>query len=88
MLKDPQILLFDEATSSLDGKSEQLVQEALDRVTKNRAVLVIAHRSTTIKKADVILVMKEGKIDDIGTYDELLRRENGVFKHLMAESSV
>ena len=69
--KNPSLLILDEATSSLDTKSERLVQNALDNLMKNRTVLVIAHRLSTIKNADKIIVIDEGKIVEAGTHDEL-----------------
>lgn len=72
ILKDPQILILDEATSALDAESESLVQEALDRLMKNRTTFVIAHRLTTIKNADKIIVLSNGKIVEQGTHQELI----------------
>ncbi|XP_044749924.1 ATP-binding cassette sub-family B member 10, mitochondrial isoform X2 [Coccinella septempunctata] len=83
LIKDPKILLLDEATSALDAHSEHLVQEALERVMKGRTVLTIAHRLSTIQNADTIAVLKEGKIVEKGTYQELLNLDKGVFKELM-----
>lgn len=82
ILKNPKILILDEATSSLDSKSEQLVQEALDQLMKNRTSLVIAHRLSTIKKADKILVLKGGQLEESGTHDELVHKEDGLYKDL------
>ena len=72
ILKNPPILILDEATSALDTESERLVQEALDRLMKNRTTIVIAHRLSTIKNADMICVMHEGKIVERGTHDDLI----------------
>jgi ABC-type multidrug transport system fused ATPase/permease subunit len=72
ILKNPPILILDEATSALDSESEHLVQEALDRLMKNRTTLVIAHRLSTIKNADLIAVMHEGRIVERGTHGQLL----------------
>jgi ABC-type multidrug transport system fused ATPase/permease subunit len=82
VLKNPPILILDEATSALDSQSEKLVQEALERLMKNRTTLVIAHRLSTIKNADIICVMNEGRIVEAGTHDELLAL-NGAYKHLV-----
>ena len=82
ILKDPKILILDEATSSLDSKSEQLVQEALDELMKNRTSLVIAHRLSTIKKANKILVLKGGELVESGTHDELILKDGGLYKDL------
>lgn len=82
ILKDPKILILDEATSSLDSQSEQLVQEALDTLMKGRTSLVIAHRLSTIKNADQILVLKDGTLAESGTHDELIIKEGGLYKDL------
>ncbi|WP_018248157.1 ABC transporter ATP-binding protein [Orenia marismortui] len=81
VLKNPQILILDEATSALDTESEALVQEALDRLMKNRTTFVIAHRLSTILDADKIVVMEKGKIVESGTHEELLTKD-GVYKKL------
>lgn len=82
ILKNPPILILDEATSALDSESEHLVQEALDRLMKDRTTLVIAHRLSTIKNADMICVMHEGRIVEKGTHDELLAL-NRYYKRLV-----
>lgn len=82
ILKNPPILILDEATSALDTESERLVQEALDRLMRNRTTLVIAHRLSTIKNADMICVMHEGKIVERGTHDELIEL-NRYYKRLV-----
>jgi subfamily B ATP-binding cassette protein MsbA len=74
ILKNPPILIFDEATSSLDSESENLIQEAIDNLLKDRTVLIVAHRLSTIIRSDRILVMERGKIIDTGTHEELLQR--------------
>jgi len=74
ILKDPRVLILDEATSSLDSQSEALIQEALKPLFRGRTSLVIAHRLSTILAADVILVMNEGKLVERGTHAELLAR--------------
>lgn len=83
VLKDPRILILDEATSSLDSESERLVQEALDKLMVGRTSLVIAHRLSTIRKADRILVLDQGKISENGKHEELLAKENGLYKGLL-----
>lgn len=79
---NPSILVLDEATSSIDSYSEQLIQNATDKITKNRTSIVIAHRLATIKKADQIIVMDAGQIVEQGTHSELLEKENGYYKNL------
>ncbi|MDH5292324.1 MAG: ABC transporter ATP-binding protein/permease [Acidimicrobiia bacterium] len=74
ILKDPRILVLDEATSHLDTRSEALIQDALERLMVDRTALVIAHRLSTVKKADLILVLDEGRLVETGTHDELLDR--------------
>jgi len=81
ILKDPPILILDEATSALDGPSEQLVQQALTNLMKGRTTLVIAHRLATVRSADRILVLDAGEIPEVGSHDELLRR-NGLYSRL------
>lgn len=83
VLKDPRILILDEATSSLDSESERLVQEALDKLMVGRTSLVIAHRLSTIRKADRILVLDKGLISENGKHEELLAKENGLYKGLL-----
>lgn len=83
VLKDPRILILDEATSSLDSESERLVQEALDKLMVGRTSLVIAHRLSTIRKADRILVLDGGKITESGTHDQLLQKQGGLYKGLL-----
>ena len=80
-LKNPPILIFDEATSSLDNESENIVKESLERLAKNRTTLVIAHRLSTIRNAERILVLTENGIEESGTHDELMNK-NGVYASL------
>ena len=87
ILKNPPILILDEATSALDSESEKLVQEALERLMKNRTTLVIAHRLSTIKNASQICVLHEGKIVEQGTHDDLLAL-NGYYTRLVEMQSM
>jgi subfamily B ATP-binding cassette protein MsbA len=82
VLKNPEILILDEATSALDTESERLVQEALIKMMKSRTSLVIAHRLSTIQNADLIVVLKNGKIAEKGTHEELIAK-NGTYKKLI-----
>lgn len=82
LLKNPSILILDEATSSLDSESEKLVQEALETLMKGRTSLIIAHRLATIRSANAILVVNDGLIAEKGTHKELLEIENGIYKNL------
>lgn len=83
ILKDPAILILDEATSSLDAESESLVQEALDELMKGRTTLIIAHRLATIRKVDCIYVLSEGKIVEQGSHQELLQNSAGFYSNLV-----
>jgi ABC-type multidrug transport system fused ATPase/permease subunit len=82
LLKNPSILILDEATSSLDSESEKLVQEALETLMEGRTSIIIAHRLSTIRSADAILVLNDGRIAEKGTHKELLEIENGIYKNL------
>jgi subfamily B ATP-binding cassette protein MsbA len=82
LLKDPEIMIFDEATSALDNESEILVQEAIERLMKNRTTFVIAHRLSTIRNATNILVIDKGKIVQQGTHEKLVFEEKGLYKKL------
>jgi ABC-type multidrug transport system fused ATPase/permease subunit len=82
VLKDPKILILDEATSSLDSESERLVQDALEKLMKGRTSIVIAHRLSTIRQADTILVMDNGRIIEQGTHEELLLVQDGLYRNL------
>jgi ABC-type multidrug transport system fused ATPase/permease subunit len=84
VLRNPRILLLDEATSALDAESEQLVQEALDRLMKGRTSFIIAHRLATIMYCDKIVVLENGSLVEMGTNDELLQKSAGLYKRLHA----
>jgi subfamily B ATP-binding cassette protein MsbA len=83
ILKDPRILIFDEATSALDTQSERLIQQAMERLMKNRTSFIIAHRLSTIQQADIILVMEQGRLAEMGTHAELLTK-GGLYSRLHA----
>lgn len=82
VLKNPAILILDEATSSLDSESERLVQEALDKLMQGRTSFVIAHRLSTIRNADKIIVIDNGSVVESGTHDELIQQETGLYRSL------
>ena len=82
LLKNPSILILDEATSSLDSESERLVQEALEKLMAGRTSIVIAHRLSTIRKADRIIVIEKGKVLESGTHEELMQQESGLYRSL------
>jgi len=83
VLKNPVILILDEATSSLDSESERLVQDALEKLMVGRTSFVIAHRLSTIKNADQILVLENGEIIEKGTHLDLIEKENGLYHKLI-----
>lgn len=88
LVRDPKILILDEATASLDSASERRIQAAVERAAENRTVISIAHRLSTIRDADSIIVMQAGEVVEQGSYDELIARENGVFAHLASLQSL
>ena len=79
-LKNPQILIFDEATSSLDTESESLIHQSMEKLCKNRTTIIIAHRLSTIKNADIIYVLKKGKIVESGNHDKLIAKKGSYYK--------
>jgi subfamily B ATP-binding cassette protein MsbA len=85
LLADPRILILDEATSSLDSKTESLVQEALERLLRGRTSFVIAHRLSTVVKADRIVVLEDGRITAIGRHAELLKDADGLYARMFRQ---
>jgi len=83
ILANPKVLIFDEATSNLDSYSEHLIQDAMDKISKNRTVIVIAHRLSTIKKADKIVVLENGMVVETGSHLELSKVNDGLYKKLL-----
>ena len=83
VLANPRILIFDEATSSLDSQSEKLIQEAMEKIRKDRTVIIIAHRLSTIKKADKIIVLENGRIVEEGSHFELAKTDGGLYAKLL-----
>ncbi|RCI06870.1 ATP-binding cassette sub- B member 10, mitochondrial [Rhizopus stolonifer] len=88
LLKNPKVLILDEATSALDSESEILVQDALNRLMQGRTVFTIAHRLSTIRSADLVACLDNGNVAELGTYDDLLSRPNGVFRRLVELQSL
>ena len=87
IIKDPKVLLLDEATSALDAESERVVQEALDQVMVGRTTVVVAHRLSTIRGADIIVVLKNGAVAEKGKHEELMRIKDGTYASLVELSS-
>ncbi len=83
-LKNPSVVILDEATSSLDNESERYVEEALEELLRGRTTLIIAHRLSTVRRADTVVVLDAGRIVETGTHDELLEREDGMYAKLYA----
>ena len=83
VLHNPRILILDEATSQVDVETEKQIQEAIDRLVRGRTTIAIAHRLSTLKNADRLLVLNKGEISEMGTHDELMTKEDGEFKKLV-----
>lgn len=82
ILKDPRILILDEATSSVDTETESAIREAIDRLVHGRTTFAIAHRFSTLRNAQRLIVLEKGRVVEVGTHAELLAKENGVFRRL------
>jgi ATP-binding cassette subfamily B protein len=82
LVRDPKVIVLDEPTSALDVMSEKLVQEAIDRMIMGRTTLIVAHRLSTIRNADRVVVLENGQISEIGSYQELAGKTNGAFKRM------
>ena len=82
ILRDPKILILDEPTSALDAGSERIITESLEKLMFGKTTFIVAHRLSTVRKADKILVFKDGKIIETGTHDELLKKEGGEYRRL------
>jgi ATP-binding cassette subfamily B protein len=87
-LANTPVLVLDEATSSLDSESEALIQEAMERLMAGRTSIVIAHRLSTVRMLDRILVFEHGRVSEEGTHEELVRREGGVYKRLFERQAL
>ena len=88
IIKDPAILILDEATASVDTETEQLIQEAINRLIENRTTIIIAHRLSTLKKADRIIVLDQGNIAEMGTHDELMDAKGIFYKLIKLQTDI
>lgn len=81
-LRNPKILILDEPTSALDARSEAYIQDALQKLMKNKTTFIIAHRLSTVRKADKIIVLEKGRIAEIGKHENLIQKEDGIYRKL------
>ncbi|MFC1790484.1 ATP-binding cassette domain-containing protein, partial [Patescibacteria group bacterium] len=82
LLSQPKVIVFDEATSNLDSESEKLIQDAFWKLAKGKTVLIIAHRFATIRKADRIVTMDDGRIVEVGSHQDLIKKKKGLYQYL------
>jgi ATP-binding cassette subfamily B protein len=82
LVRNPKVIVLDEPTSALDVMSEKLVQEAIDRMIVDRTTLIVAHRLSTIRNADLVIVLENGMVSEMGTYDELAAKSSGAFRRM------
>jgi len=87
-LRKPTLLLLDEATSSLDTENEQRIQDAIEGLHGQLTMVVIAHRLSTIRRADSIVVLEDGRVTEMGAWDQLLQKEQGRFRELLRQQRV
>lgn len=80
ILSDPDIIIFDEATSQLDSESEKLIQDAFWKAVTNKTTIIIAHRLSTVMRVDKIVVMEKGRVVEVGSHNDLIRKEDGIYK--------
>ncbi|HRY63151.1 MAG TPA: ATP-binding cassette domain-containing protein, partial [Patescibacteria group bacterium] len=88
ILSDPKILIFDEATSNLDTHSEKMIQKSIENITRKQTMIIIAHRLSTVINADKIFVVKDGRIAESGSHEELLKNKNGLYTDLLRLQAV
>jgi ATP-binding cassette subfamily B protein len=87
-LADAPVLIFDEATSSLDSESEVLIQQSMERLMAGRTTLVVAHRLSTVRSLDRLLVLDKGRVVEEGPHDRLIERENGLYRRLFTRQAI
>ena len=86
MIRDARVILFDEATSALDTVSEKLIQDSIEKLSKNRTTFIVAHRLSTIRNADKIAVIKDGICSEFGTYEELMAKKGEFYRFKTLQS--
>lgn len=88
VIRDPHVLILDEATSAVDTRTEKLIQEAIDRLIKNRTTIIIAHRLSTLRRADKIIVLEDGRIVEVGTHNELMERRGKFYDMIQMQADM